>query len=77
VIVSTGYEHSIWNRNPVPEQQYSRHRGIYIENVPPELKESYRTPILTFLFRKTENQSNTNVIKSKVFLSCPIKRTKS
>jgi hypothetical protein len=51
--------------------------GIYIENVPAELKESYLTPILTFFFRKTENQPNTNVIKSKFFVSFPIKRTKS
>jgi len=77
VIVSTGYEHSIWNRNPVPEQQYSRCRGIYIENVPAKLKESYLTPILTFLFRKTEKKPNTNVIESNFFVSCPIKRTKS
>lgn len=55
MIVSTGYEHSVWNRNPVPEQQYSRRRAIYIENVPAELKESYLTPILTFL-SKIEKQ---------------------
>lgn len=77
VIVSTGYEQSFWNRNPVPEQQYSRCRGIYIENVPAKLKESYLTPILTFLFRKTEKKPNTNVIESKVFVSCPMKRTES
>jgi hypothetical protein len=53
VTVHTGYEHGVWNRNPVPEQ----------------LKKSYITPILTFLFKKTEKQQS-NTIESKINVSC-------
>jgi len=51
VKVHTGYEHGVWNSDPVPEQ----------------LKESRINPFLDFLFKKTENQqSNTIESKIKV-----------
>jgi hypothetical protein len=65
VTVYTGYEHGVWNRNPVPEQL----EGSDIDPIPEQLKKSYTTPILTFLFKKTEKQES-NTIESKINVSC-------
>jgi hypothetical protein len=46
VTVHTGYQHGVWNRNPVPEQL----EDSDIDPIPEQLKKSYTTPILTFLF---------------------------
>ncbi len=53
VTVHTGYEHGVWNGKPVPEQ----------------LEKSYISPILTFLFKKTEQQQS-NTIESKIDVRC-------
>jgi hypothetical protein len=53
VTVHTGYEHGVWNRDPVPEQ----------------LKKSYITPTLDFLFKRTEKQQS-NTIESKIKVCC-------
>ncbi|CAK9209836.1 unnamed protein product [Sphagnum troendelagicum] len=53
VTVHPGYEHGVWNRDPVPEQ----------------LEESYITPILQFLFKKTEKQQSCT-IESKIEVRC-------
>jgi hypothetical protein len=45
VTVHTGYEHGVWNRNPVPKQ----------------LRKSYTNPILRFLFKKTEKQESNTI----------------
>jgi len=65
VTVHTGYEHGVWNRNPGPEQL----EGSDIDPIPEQLKESYTTPILTFLFKKTEKQES-NTIESKINVRC-------
>ncbi len=58
VIVHTGYEHGVWNRNPVPEQL----EGSDIDPIPEQLKKSYITPTLEFLFKKAENTIESNVL---------------
>ncbi len=65
VTVHTGYQHGVWNRNPVPEQL----EDSDIDPIPEQLKKSYTTPILTFLFKKTEKQES-NTIESKINVSC-------
>ncbi|CAM6038164.1 unnamed protein product [Sphagnum compactum] len=62
VIVIPGSEHGVWNRNPVPNEL----EGSDIDPIIPEqLKGSYITPTLTFLFKKTEN-----TIESEVSVTC-------
>jgi hypothetical protein len=48
---------------------YLQLEGSDIDPIPKQLKKSYTTPILTFLFKKTEKQES-NTIESKINVSC-------
>jgi len=65
VTVYTGYEHGVWNRNPVPEQV----EGSDIDPIPEQLKESYISPTLELLFKKAES-----AIESDVLVDCSMKK---